>query len=298
MEIGFCGTGRMGTAIVQRLIDQGNHVAVWNRSTEKATPLLERGARWAESPTALAATHDILITILTDAPAINTVYSGPQGLLSDNVEGKLFIDMSTVTPDTTRSLAAHVGARGAALVECPVGGSVGPAREGKLLGMAGGDAAAFARARPILEQLCRRVEYLGSNGAGATMKLAINLPLIVYWETLGEALSLVRDIGIAPAKLLEIMSESPGGTNALKIRAPKIAAALKGGTPEVGFTVDGMRKDLGAMLDLARSLGVELPAAVQALESYDAAAKEGLGGHDGSSFIAWRVATAKMPPAR
>lgn len=125
------------------------------------------------------------------------------------------------------------------------------------------------------------------------MKLAINLPLIVYWEALGEALSLVRDIGVAPAKLLEIMSESSGGTNALKNRAAKLVTALQGGAPDVGFDIDGMRKDLRTMAEAAQALGVELPAAAIALKSYDAAAEEGWGGRDGSSLTAWRAQRGK-----
>jgi len=293
MEIGFCGTGRMGAAMVQRLIDQGHRLTVWNRSADKLKPLVERGARAAKTPADTVAASEINISMLTDARAIEAVYDGPHGLLSGAVRGKLFIDMSTVTPATTVALGERVRAKGAALVECPVGGTIGPARDGKLLGLAGGEAADVARAKPILDQLCRRVDHLGPNGAGSAMKLAINLPLIVYWEALGEALSLVQGVGVAPAKLLEIMSESSGGTNALKNRAPKLVTALQGGTPDVGFDIDGMRKDLRTMAELARTLGVELPAAASALQSYDAAAQEGWGGRDGSSLVAWRAGKAR-----
>jgi 3-hydroxyisobutyrate dehydrogenase len=292
MEIGFCGTGRMGAAMVQRLMDQGHRLTVWNRSADKLKPLVERGAHAAKTPAEAAAGRDAVITMLTDARAVEAVYDGPGGLLSGDVKGKLFIDMSTVTPETVTKLGARVRAKGAALVECPVGGTIAPARDGKLLGLAGGEASDFARAKPILDQLCRRVDHLGPNGAGAAMKLAINLPLIVYWEALGEAISLVRNLGIAPAKLLEIMSESSGGTNALKNRAPKLVAALEGGTPDVGFDIDGMRKDLRTMAELARTLGVELPVTATALDSYDAAARDGWGGRDGSSLVAWRAARA------
>jgi 3-hydroxyisobutyrate dehydrogenase len=293
MEIGFCGTGRMGAAMVQRLLDQGYRLTVWNRTAEKLKPLVERGARAAKTPAQAAAAAEIVITMLTDARAVAAVYDGPEGLLAGAARGKLFIDMSTVTPATTTALAQRVREKGAALVECPVGGTIGPARDGKLLGLAGGDAADFQRAKPILDQLCRRVDHLGPNGAGSAMKLAINLPLIVYWEALGEALSLVRGLGVAPAKLLEIMSESSGGTNALKNRAPKLVTALEGGTPDVGFDIDGMRKDLRTMAEAAGALGVELPAAATALASYDAAAKDGWGSRDGSSLVAWRVQQAK-----
>jgi 3-hydroxyisobutyrate dehydrogenase len=293
MEIGFAGTGRMGAAMVLRLMDEGHRLTVWNRSEGKLKPLIEKGARAAETPRALAAANPVVITMLTDAAAIDAVYHGPQGLLAGDAKGKLFIDMSTVTPATARSLAERVRAAGAQFVECPVGGTVGPAREGKLLGLAGGDAADFARAKPILAQLCRRVDHLGPAGVGAAMKLAINLPLIVYWEALGEALSLMRDWGVAPATLIEIMSESSGGTNALKNRAPKLVTALEGGTPDVGFDIDGMRKDLRTIAEYVRTIGIETPLAAAALESYDAAARDGWGNRDGSSLAAWRAEQGK-----
>jgi len=182
-----------------------------------------------------------------------------------------------------------VRAQGAALVDCPVGGTVGPAREGKLLGLAGGDVDAVARARPLLAQLCRRVDHLGASGNGAAMKLAINLPLAVYWEALGEAMALIKEPGIAPGLALEIMGESSGGTNALKSRAAKIASALAGGEADVGFDIDGIRKDLRTMVAVAAAGGLELPLAAKALESYDAAAGDGWGGRDGSALVAWRV---------
>ncbi|MEJ0070039.1 MAG: NAD-binding protein [Pseudomonadota bacterium] len=180
-----------------------------------------------------------------------------------------------------------------ALVECPVGGTVGPARDGKLLGFAGGTAAGFARAKPVLEQLCRRVEHVGPNGAGSSMKLAINLPLAVYWEALGEALSLCVDAGIDSRLMLDLFAESSGGANALKNRAPKVLLAIAGTKPDVGFDIDGMRKDLRSMADEAKALGVELPVTTRALDSYDAAATAGWGGQDASSLAAWRFHQAK-----
>src|SRR5271170_3437190 len=247
MKIGFCGTGRMGAAMVHRLLDVGHALTVWNRSADKLRPLAARGAAVAASPAAAARDAELVITMLTDAAALAAVYDGPQGLLSGPVDGKLFVEMSTVRPDAIRALAGRIAAKRAALVECPIGGTVGPARDGKLLGFAGGAAADFARAKPVLEQLCRRVEHVGPNGAGSSMKLAINLPLAVYWEALGEALSLCVDAGIDAELMLDLFSESSGGANALKNRAPKVLMALQGGRPDVGFDIDGMRKDLQAM---------------------------------------------------
>ena len=293
MRIGFCGTGRMGAPMVQRLLDLDHTLIVWNRSADKLAPLTARGAAAAPTPAAASAGTDLVITMLTDAAAVAAVYDGPHGLLSGKVDGQLFVDMSTVRPEVVRALAGRVTARGAALVECPVGGTVGPAREGKLLGFAGGSAADFARARPVLAQLCRRVEHVGPNGAGASMKLAINLPLAVYWEALGEALSLCVDAGIDTALMLELFNESSGGANALKNRAAKVQAAIDGGRPDVGFDIDGMRKDLRSMIDEAAALGVELPLASYAIESYDAAARAGWGGQEASSLAAWRFGQAK-----
>ncbi|HXY99588.1 MAG TPA: NAD(P)-dependent oxidoreductase [Stellaceae bacterium] len=293
MDIGFCGTGRMGSAMVLRLIEQGHRLTVWNRTAAKAAALLEQGARWAASPAELAQRHDTVISILTDARAAEAVYGGGDGLLSRPVAGRLFIEMSTLLPEDTRRLAARAAAKGAALLECPVGGTIGPAREGKLLGLAAGDGAAFARARPLLEQLCRRVDYLGPSGCGAAMKLAINLPLAVYWEALREAVTLIAGNGIDIPQALAIFQESSGGANALKSRAAKIVTALAGGAPDVGFDIDGVRKDLRLMAEAAARAGIELPLAAKALEGYDAAAAEGWGGRDASSLVAWRAGAVR-----
>ena len=294
MDIGLIGIGRMGSAMGERLIDLGHRLTVWNRTADKAKRLLERGATLAPSPAAVARAAELTITILTDSKAIEAVYDGPEGLLSADVVGKLFVDMSTVAPETIRALSVRVRAKKAGLVECPVGGTVGPAREGKLLGMAGGAAGDFARAQPVLEQLCRRVDLLGPNGTGSAMKLAINLPLAVYWEALGEAVSLVRDAGIAPEKMLEILADSSGGTNVLKNRAPKLAAALKEGPkPEVGFDIEGMRKDLRTMLAVGAAMGLDLPVTARTLDCYESAAQAGWGNRDASNLVVHRLEKAR-----
>ncbi len=159
------------------------------------------------------------------------------------------------------------------------------------MGFVGGSPAHFARAKPVLDQLCRRVDYYGPVGAGATMKLAINLPLAVYWQACGEALSLCKPLGIDAAKLVEIFTESSGGPNVLKVRAASLVEALNGTSPQpVTFDIDSMRKDLRMMLDEARSLGRELPVSTKALACYDEASRNGLGAADAvmlpASFIA------------
>src|SRR5690349_2452296 len=194
MKLGIAGIGKMGAAIAARLIEVGHDVTVWNRTPEKAKTVA--GAKIAGSPVELAQINETVITILTDAAALDAVYNGPSGLLQANVAGKLFVDMSTVLPAAEIALAGAVRGKGAAFVECPVGGSTGPARQGKLIGLMGAEAADAARARPLLEQLCRRLEHAGPVGSGAVLKFTINLPLMVYWQALGEALALARTIQI------------------------------------------------------------------------------------------------------
>lgn len=280
MRIGIAGTGRMGAAIATRLLGLGHEVAVWNRTAAKTAPLAAAGAQVAATPEALAARSESIITILTDAAAIDAAYRGPGGLLAGDVEGKLFVEMSTVRPETQRALAEAVRAKGAALVECPVGGTTGPAKEGKLFGFAGGDAADVARARPILEQLCRRIEHVGPAGAGASMKLAINLPLLVFWQSFGEALALTQPLGLDAARLMDIFVDTSGAPNMLKARSPLVAAQLRGETVAPTVEIDVVRKDLRTMLDEARSRGITLPVTAQALECFDQAARAGFGAAD------------------
>ena len=290
MKIGIAGTGRMGSAIAQRLIDCGHSVTVWNRTLGKAGPLRARGAQVAITAAELTARTETVISILTDAAAIDSVYRSPSGLLSVEVKGRLFIEMSTVRPEAERSLAATIETQGAQMVECPVGGTVGPAREGKLVGLVGADDGALRRAWPLLQQLCRRVEHSGAVGAGATMKLAVNLPLIVFWEAFGEAMALTRPLGLDIAGLVDLFTETSGGTNVLKNRAASVARALTGeDTGPATFDLDSMRKDLRTMLEEARSRGFELPAAASVLAAFDDAAAAGHGGIDGVHIPAYVV---------
>jgi 3-hydroxyisobutyrate dehydrogenase len=288
MHIGIAGTGKMGTALGKRLLATGHQLTVWNRTPERARELVELGAALADSPRDLAGQVDAVITMLTDEPALDQVYFGADGLLSGPVVNQLMIDMSTVSPAKQQDIGARVLATGATYVECPVGGSVGPAQEGKLLGFAGGSADDLARARPLLEQLCRRVEHVGPLGAGATMKLAINLPLMVYWQTLGEALSLVQNLGLDPERVIDILSDTSGAPNMLKIRGPMIAQALAGQpNQKITVNISTMRKDLRAMLAQATHQHYQLPLTALALQCFDRAADSGLDSADCTQLPVW-----------
>jgi 3-hydroxyisobutyrate dehydrogenase len=285
MRIGVAGLGKMGAAVAARLIDVGHQLAVWNRTAEKTKPLVAAGAQATQDAAELADLSEIAITILTDAEALDAVYTGPSGLLGGDVRGKLFIDMSTVQPATAAALANRVRAKDAAFVECPVGGTVGPARDGKLLGLMGAEAADAARARPVLDQLCRRLEHCGPVGAGSAVKLAVNLPLMVSWQAYGEAFALCRHVGFEPQRLLSLFTDISATTNALKARAPMLVAMLEGRDPgPVTFDVDVARKDLRTMLAEAKLRGVELPLVERTLACFDEASGQGFGKRDGSSL--------------
>ena len=264
----------MGAAIAARLASLGHEMMVWNRSADKARAT---GFKVADSPQALAAACETVISILTDAAAVRAVY---KEMLSRDVSGKLFIEMSTVRPQDSRNIHSSVKQKQAAFVECPVGGTTGPAKEGKLFGFAAGDKADVDRAMPVLSQMCRRVEHVGPVGAGASMKLAINLPLLVYWQALGESLSLIGNLQLPPERVMDILGDTSGAPRMLQNRGPAIAAALAGKEGAVTVNIDTMKKDLSEMIEEARLLGWSAPVTEAALRGFSAASSAGLGGKD------------------
>ena len=284
MKIGVCGTGRMGSSIAQRLMAVGYEVGVWNRDTAKTKPLADAGAKAFASPEALAEGCEVVIAMLLNDAALEAVYRGPNGLLKAKLAGKLVIDMSTVCPDTMISVGNAVAQLGAAFVECPVGGSKIPAREGKLFGLVGGAKADVTRAMPLLEQLCRRIEHVGELGAGSTMKLAVNLPLLVYWQALGEALAICKPLNLPADRLIDILSDTSGTPTAMKGRGPAIAKAL-GGAPlgEAAFGLNAAKKDLATAVQFGTSIHAELPVTASALACFEEAEAAGLGDADATA---------------
>jgi len=295
MNVGVAGLGAMGGNIAARLIEVGHTLTVWNRSPDKAKPLAEQGASVASSPAELARQCDAVITILTDGAAIDDVYNGPNGLLSGDIKGKLFIEMSTVPPKVETDLAAKVRAKGASLVECPVGGSTAPARQGKLLGLMGAEPADAQRALPILEQLCRKVEHCGPVGAGSAMKLAINLPLMVAWQAYGEAFAIARSVGWDAKRLVDLFVESNGGNKALTARAEMIVQMLQDKDPgPTTFSIANGMKDLRTMVATGEALGADMRATKAALSGFEDAVQHGQGGGDGSKMaVYWSGRTKK-----
>jgi 3-hydroxyisobutyrate dehydrogenase len=286
MRIGIAGIGKMGAAIAARLSESGEEVLVWNRTRSRAEAT---GSTVVDTPRELAERSDVILSTLFDACAVQAVYHEQDGLLA-SAAGKLFVEMSTVRPHEQQSLADSVRKAGGAFVECPVGGTTGPARAGQLLGLLGGEAVDVARALPLLRKLCSRIEHMGPVGAGASTKLAINLPLIVFWQSFAEALALLRQSGKDPHWLVQLFSETAGGPNVLKVKGKSVAMALSGNQPvEPTFDIDAMRKDLRAMLDEGQTNGISLPLAAQALAVFNEASAAGIGKQDCSTMPAYWV---------
>jgi 3-hydroxyisobutyrate dehydrogenase len=275
----------MGSAIAQRLMSVGHEIRVWNRNPAKTKPLVDAGARPFASPAHLVEGCEITIVMLLNDAATEAVYRASDGILKARLAGKLIVDMSTIRPDTMKSNGSSVLQQGGAFVECPVGGSTAPAKEGKLLGLVGGSKADVARASPIMEQMCRRIEHVGDLGAGSMMKLAVNLPLLVYWQALGEALTICKPLNLPADRLIDILTDTSGAPTAMKGRGPVIAKVL-GGAPlgETAFGLNAAKKDLACAVQFASSLHAELPVTASALACYEEAEAAGLGEADATAI--------------
>jgi len=280
-NIGFIGLGKMGAVMAPRFLDAGFELTVWNRSAVRAQPLLAAGAALAASPAQVAEAADVVITMLRDDAAAEQVFLGQQGLLATEVAGKLFIEMSTLRPQTARALAMRCADQGAAFIDAPVSGTVGPAKEGKLMALVGGSDADIERAQPVLAVLTRRIVHAGPVGQGAMLKLVLNLPLAVYWQSLAEAAALGRAGGLDLATILDAMADSGAAARVLPAKIPLI---LKG-SDHAAFDVATMEKDAKSILATGADFGVPMPTTSAALSTYSSAHAAGLGAADAVSII-------------
>jgi 3-hydroxyisobutyrate dehydrogenase-like beta-hydroxyacid dehydrogenase len=276
MKIGLVGLGRMGAAIGQRLEERGCEVIAWDRSTKAREAQAKRGGRIVDGPQGVAREADMVLSIITEDKGVRHIFAGPGGFLSGDVEGKLFIEMSTLQPMTHRELAPMVKAKGARLVDSPVMGSIPTVREGKLLALVGGEAADVARARSVLDHLTRRIVHIGPNGAGCAMKLAVNLGMAVYLQSLAEALSLGQSEGLTLDQMLEIFGEAPTASPWLKGKL----SVLKGEPGDTTLDIRTMRKDVMSAIATGARNGVAMPATAGTLASLSAAVAGGWGDKD------------------
>ena len=274
-HIGLIGLGLMGRPIGMNLIKAGYPLTVWNRTTSRADELVAAGAKLAKSPQEVAASSDFLLSIVSDPPALEEVLWGPGGAMQSLKRGSIYADSSTVSPVLARKIASACSERGVRFLDAPVTGGDWGAKKGELVFMIGGDATTLEEAEPILSVLGKKLFHCGPNGAGQTIKLAMNAILALQVDALAEALALVTRAGIPGEKLVEVMQSSMARSGVLDVKAPNL---LKGEYVP-SFPLRLMHKDLGLALDLANQLGVALPATAAAREIYNAvkgAAKEDL----------------------
>jgi 3-hydroxyisobutyrate dehydrogenase-like beta-hydroxyacid dehydrogenase len=278
-KIAFCGLGRMGVPMAGRLLDAGHDVAVWNRTAERAAPLVERGAQQVLSPADAAAGADVLITVLADPAALDGVVFGSEGLAAGASSGAALIEMSTVGPDAVRSLAARLP-DGVDALDAPVLGSVPQATEGTLKIFVGGDQAVFERCRPVLEAM-GTPRHLGPLGSGAAMKLVANSTLGALMCGLAEALALADALALDEAAVLDILVESPIGATAKSKRK-----LIESGEYPANFKLGLAAKDLRLVTSAAEEAGLELRLASAARAWLEQADAEGKGDLDYSAVIA------------
>lgn len=281
-RIGLIGTGLMGRQMGRRLLMAGFPLLVWNRTKEKAGELLEAGAAWAESPAACAAASDVVITMVTDSAASHEVICGQGGVLQGARPGLILIDMASIAPAMSRTIAGQAKERGVAMLDAPVTGNPKVASEGKLGIMVGGPKEVFEACLPIFSAMGVKIVHVGDeNGLGTTLKLINNLVMGVAIEAVAEALVLAAKAGIDPVKVVEITSVGGARTGAMETRGPRMIT--HDFSPH--FSANNMYKDLSQALKLAEEVGAFLPAAAVSLEILRALKNRGKGDLDSAAVM-------------
>lgn len=275
-NLGFVGLGAMGGRVVKRLLDAGHTVTGYNRTRSKAQWLLDLGMRWGETPRAVAEATDVIFTMVTNTTALQEVVGGDNGLLAGLGRGKVYLDMSTVSPAASQKLAQEVAEKGAHMLDSPVSGSVITLEQGNLSLMVGGEKAIFEQVKPILLDIGPKVNYVGLHGSAVLMKIAINLNLQVQMMAFCEGLLLAEKGGIPRETALEVMLNSVIASPSLKYRTPFILSM----PDEAWFNVDMMQKDMLLALEMGRTLDVPLPTTATSNEYLTAARALGFAKQD------------------
>jgi 3-hydroxyisobutyrate dehydrogenase-like beta-hydroxyacid dehydrogenase len=278
VQLGFVGLGAMGELIVPRLMAAGHEVTGWNRSRNKAEPLIAQGMRWADTPRAVAQTSEIVFSIVTDSKAVRAVALGENGIVSGIAKGAIYIDMSTIEPDESRAIAAEFAKTGATMLDGPLSGSPVTVKAGNASIMIGGDKKAFERVKPVLLAIGPKVTRIGGNGLACQMKIAVNLLLMVEVICFGEAVALAEKGGVDRAVALDAILKSVAASPVLGYRGPFI---LEGQMPEVPLAdVTLQQKDMLLALNLGRTLGSPVPLAAAANEMMNACRGLGIDAND------------------
>lgn len=275
-ELGFVGLGVMGGRIAKRLLDAGHDVVGWNRTRAKAEWLAGSGMRFADSPREVAQKSDVVFSMVTDGVALAAVTEGPDGLLAGLAPGKVYVDMSSVSPSASRDLAEGVEAAGARMLDAPVSGSVKTLEDGKLSVMVGGDEATFREMEPLLRSIGPTVTYVGGNGQAVAMKIATNLSLAVQMLAFSEGVLLAEKSGISRTTAVDVLLKSVIASPMIRYRGPFVLEQ----PAEAWFDVNMMQKDLLVALEMGRRLDVPLPTTSVTNEMLTAARALGLADRD------------------
>jgi 3-hydroxyisobutyrate dehydrogenase-like beta-hydroxyacid dehydrogenase len=271
-NLGFVGLGVMGGQMVNRLLSKGHTVTGYNRTRSKAQWLIDKGMKWADSPRAVATAADVTFAMVTNSAAITSVTEGPDGLLAALSKGKIFVDISTVSPSVSRALAAKVREKGADMVDSPVSGSVITLQEGKLSVMVGGRRETFERVKPLLLDIGPKVTYVGDNGLALAMKIAVNLSLAVQMMAFSEGVLLAEKSGIARETAVDVLTHSAVASPMIQYRGPFVLQQPE----EAWFDVNMMQKDMLLAMELGRQLDVPLPTTAVSNEFLTAARGMGM----------------------
>ncbi len=275
-NLGFVGLGVMGSEMVSRLLAKGHSVTGYNRTRAKAERLIKKGMKWADTPRAVCAAADVTFSMVTNERALGAVMEGPDGILSAVTAGKFLIDMSTVSPGYSRTVAAKAREKGADMIDAPVSGSVITLQEGKLSVMVGGRRETFDRLKPILDDIGPKVTYVGDNGLALSMKIATNLSLAVQMMAFSEGVLLAEKSGIKREVAVDVLVNSAVASPMIKYRGPFVLAMPE----EAWFDVNMMQKDMMLALDMGRALDIPLPTTAVSNEFLTAARGMGFAKQD------------------
>ena len=271
-NLGFVGLGVMGSELVNRLLSKGHSVLGYNRTRSKAEWLVKKGMKWADSPRTVAIGSDVIFSMVTNSAALVAITDGPDGILAGLTPGKIYADISTVSPAFSREVAAKIRAKGCDMVDCPVSGSVITLQEGKLSVMVGGRPETFEKIKPLLLDIGPKVTYVGDNGLALVIKIAANLSLAVQMLAFSEGVLLAEKSGIKREVAVDVLINSAVASPMIKYRGPFVLQL----PPEAWFNVNMMQKDMLLALELGRQVDVPMPTTAISNEFLTAARAMGL----------------------
>jgi len=275
-NLGFIGLGVMGSQMVDRLMNHGHTVTGYNRTRAKAQWLIDRGMKFSDTPRGVCEAADVTISMVTNAAALKDCAEGPNGMLAGISAGKVLIDMSTVSPATSKALAEKVRAKGADMVDAPVSGSIVTLQQGKLSVIVGGRRETFERIKPLLLDIGPRVTHVGENGLALVMKIGTNLSLLVQMLAFSEGVLLAEKSGISREIAVDVLTHSAIASPMVQYRGPFVLQM----PDEAWFNVNMMQKDMLLALDLGRQVDVPLPMSAAANEMLTAARGMGFAEQD------------------